>query len=165
MCLTISVVIGFAVLKAETKQITAFWNVTPCSMVDIYQCFRGTCWLHLQGRTIINAGRKQSWCKEGRTRAGAKSKTMGVMCTPFQSHRFIFHCSHWFMSSLQYITDHLSPALFTLYIENGGSRFFWNAVPFLQATWHHILEDHNLESVSIFCGPYYIKLVPHAKPT
>jgi hypothetical protein len=35
---------------------TAFWNVTPCSLVDHYQCFRGTCYLYLQGRRVLYLG-------------------------------------------------------------------------------------------------------------
>jgi hypothetical protein len=31
-------------------KVTVFWTVTPCSLVDMYGCFRGTCCLHLQGR-------------------------------------------------------------------------------------------------------------------
>jgi hypothetical protein len=27
-----------------------FWNVTACNLVDMYQCFRGTCCFCLQGR-------------------------------------------------------------------------------------------------------------------
>jgi hypothetical protein len=28
-------------------EVAVFWNITQCSLVEIYQHFRGTCWLHL----------------------------------------------------------------------------------------------------------------------
>jgi hypothetical protein len=29
-------------------EMAAFWNFAPCSVEEIYQCFRGACWLHNQ---------------------------------------------------------------------------------------------------------------------
>jgi len=28
------------------KKIMVFWNKTPCSLVQMYQCFTGMCYLH-----------------------------------------------------------------------------------------------------------------------
>jgi hypothetical protein len=50
-----------------------FWAVTPCSLVDEYQCFRGTYSLHLQDQSkygedmvkVIYAGRKWSLRRTG----------------------------------------------------------------------------------------------------
>lgn len=63
------------------------------------------------------------------------------------------HCYIWYLSSFQNNTDCLSSALFTLHLENGGSRFLHNAVPVFQAIQHHVLSDYNPESVSISVGP------------
>jgi hypothetical protein len=32
-----------------STKMAAFWDVTPCSLVEVYQRFRGTCCLHHQG--------------------------------------------------------------------------------------------------------------------
>jgi hypothetical protein len=34
---------------AAVMKITAFWDVTPCSLVEVYRLFGGTCYVHLQG--------------------------------------------------------------------------------------------------------------------
>jgi hypothetical protein len=34
-------------------KITIFWDVTPCSLVDRYQSFGGTCCLSLQENTVL----------------------------------------------------------------------------------------------------------------
>jgi hypothetical protein len=36
------------VLMAVTVKITMFWNVTPCSLVEVYWRFGGTCYLRRQ---------------------------------------------------------------------------------------------------------------------
>jgi hypothetical protein len=39
------------ILQHSVKiKILAFWDVMSCSLVDMYQCFGGICYLHLQGR-------------------------------------------------------------------------------------------------------------------
>jgi hypothetical protein len=35
------------------KNTTVFWDVTPCSLVEVYQRFGGTCYLHLIVETSI----------------------------------------------------------------------------------------------------------------
>jgi hypothetical protein len=35
-----------------TTKITVFWDVTLCNLVDRYWCFRGICYLSLQGRKV-----------------------------------------------------------------------------------------------------------------
>jgi hypothetical protein len=39
----------FAVLMAVPVKSTIFSDVTPCNLVEVYQRFRGTHYLHLQG--------------------------------------------------------------------------------------------------------------------
>jgi hypothetical protein len=46
---TISPVVGLEVLTAASMQMAVFWIVAPCSLVEVYQRFRGTCCLHHQG--------------------------------------------------------------------------------------------------------------------
>lgn len=36
-------------LRAVWRWLTHFWGVEPCSLVDVYRHFRGTCRLHYQG--------------------------------------------------------------------------------------------------------------------
>jgi hypothetical protein len=45
-----TLVVRFEVLIAMNMEITAFWDVTPYSLVDVYQYFRETCYPYLQGR-------------------------------------------------------------------------------------------------------------------
>jgi hypothetical protein len=40
--------VRFQVLTAASIKTTVSWNVAPCSPVEVYQCFRGTCCLHHQ---------------------------------------------------------------------------------------------------------------------
>jgi hypothetical protein len=40
---------NMAPVKIHIK-IPVFWDVSPCSSVDRYPCFGGTCYFHLQGR-------------------------------------------------------------------------------------------------------------------
>jgi hypothetical protein len=39
-------IVGFEVLTAASVKMAAFWVVAPCSLVEVYQRFRGTCCLH-----------------------------------------------------------------------------------------------------------------------
>jgi hypothetical protein len=41
--------VGSEVLTAVYTKIAVFWVVAPCSLVEVYQCFRGPCCLHHQG--------------------------------------------------------------------------------------------------------------------
>jgi hypothetical protein len=41
--------LGFEVLTAVSTKMAVFWVVAPCSLVEIYQRFRGPCCLHNQG--------------------------------------------------------------------------------------------------------------------
>jgi hypothetical protein len=47
--------VRFKILRAVTED-TVFWDVTQCSLVDNYECFGGTWWLHHQGIRLGNAG-------------------------------------------------------------------------------------------------------------
>jgi hypothetical protein len=53
-------VVGFEVLTAVSTKIAVTWVVAPCSLVEVYQRFRGPCCLHLQGEDdshLHNVGR------------------------------------------------------------------------------------------------------------
>jgi hypothetical protein len=53
--------VGFEVLTAVSMKIAVFWVVAPCSLVEVYQRFRGPCCLHHQGdRRLDDGGRKGS---------------------------------------------------------------------------------------------------------
>jgi hypothetical protein len=41
--------VGFEVLTAVSTKMAVFWVVAPCSLVKVYQRFRGPCCLHHQG--------------------------------------------------------------------------------------------------------------------
>jgi hypothetical protein len=41
--------VGFEVLTAVSTKMAVFWIVAPCSLVEVYQRFRGPCCLHHQG--------------------------------------------------------------------------------------------------------------------
>jgi hypothetical protein len=41
--------VGYEVLTAVRTKMAAFWVVAPCSLVEVYQRFRGPCCLHHQG--------------------------------------------------------------------------------------------------------------------
>jgi hypothetical protein len=53
MCIeNTSRIVWFEVPKALTMRSAVFWNVTPCSRVEVYRRFRWTSCLHLWGRSI-----------------------------------------------------------------------------------------------------------------
>jgi hypothetical protein len=41
--------VGFEVLSVVSTKMAVFWVVAPCSLVEVYQRFRGPCCLHRQG--------------------------------------------------------------------------------------------------------------------
>jgi hypothetical protein len=41
--------VGFEVLMAVSTKMAVVWVVAPCSLVEVYQRFRGPCCLHHQG--------------------------------------------------------------------------------------------------------------------
>jgi hypothetical protein len=45
--------VGFEVVIAASMKIANLWVVTSCSLVEVYQCFRGTCYLHSQGSETL----------------------------------------------------------------------------------------------------------------
>jgi hypothetical protein len=53
------VVALFEVLIALTAESTVFWDVMPCSPVEVLLLFGGTYYLHLQGRRVSQAGNQQ----------------------------------------------------------------------------------------------------------
>jgi hypothetical protein len=42
-------------LTAANMKMAVFWVVTPCSLVEVYQRFRGTCYLRHQGDGMMEA--------------------------------------------------------------------------------------------------------------
>jgi hypothetical protein len=50
--------VGFEVLTAASMKMVVFWVVMLCSLVEVYQCFRGTCYLHHQGNDDDDGGSK-----------------------------------------------------------------------------------------------------------
>jgi hypothetical protein len=46
VCLSL---VGFEVLTAVSTKMAVFWVVAPCSLVEVYERFRGPCCLHHQG--------------------------------------------------------------------------------------------------------------------
>jgi hypothetical protein len=56
-------IVGFEVLTAVSTKMDVFWAVAPCSLIEVYQCFRGPCCLHHQGDeycTAVQPRRKPS---------------------------------------------------------------------------------------------------------
>jgi hypothetical protein len=41
--------LGCEVLTAVSTKMAVFWVVAPCSLVEVYQRFRGPCCVHHQG--------------------------------------------------------------------------------------------------------------------
>jgi hypothetical protein len=58
--------VGFEVLTPVVINSTIFWNITPCSLLKVNGCFRGTYRLHLQGRRMIRSRnqRESRWQTE-----------------------------------------------------------------------------------------------------
>jgi hypothetical protein len=48
-------IVKFEILAAVITKSTVFWNVMPCSLVDVYRRFEGTYCLQIQGRTSNQA--------------------------------------------------------------------------------------------------------------
>jgi hypothetical protein len=42
-------VVRFQVFAATNMKVTVFWDVAPCSLIEVHRGFRGTCCLHHQG--------------------------------------------------------------------------------------------------------------------
>jgi hypothetical protein len=40
--------VRFQVLTAASTKMAVFWDVAPCSLVEVYRLFRGACCLHHQ---------------------------------------------------------------------------------------------------------------------
>jgi hypothetical protein len=53
---------GFVVLSAVTTNITVFWYLLPCNLVEVYQRFVGTYCFNFQGRIVSRAGIRRFFC-------------------------------------------------------------------------------------------------------
>jgi hypothetical protein len=64
--------VGFEVLMAVSMKIAVFWVVAPCSLVEVYQRFRGPCFLHHQAMRLIalQPRRQQSSGKQSVSETG-----------------------------------------------------------------------------------------------
>jgi hypothetical protein len=40
------ILVRFQVFTVVSMKMTVFWDVVPCSLVEVYQCFRGAYYLH-----------------------------------------------------------------------------------------------------------------------
>jgi hypothetical protein len=53
--------IGFTPKVSETSHlktmIADFWDVEPCNLIEVYECFGGVCCRHHQGETAVNLHR------------------------------------------------------------------------------------------------------------
>jgi hypothetical protein len=49
-------IVGSEVLTAVSTKMAVFWVVAPCSLVEVYQRFRGPCCLHHQGDEALMMG-------------------------------------------------------------------------------------------------------------
>jgi hypothetical protein len=45
------------VLMAAGMQVAVFWVVAPCSLVEVYQCFRDACCLHRQSSEHVEGSK------------------------------------------------------------------------------------------------------------
>jgi hypothetical protein len=50
--------VRFQVLTAASMKMVVFWVVAPCSLVNLYRRFRGSCCLHHQGDRPDDLGNK-----------------------------------------------------------------------------------------------------------
>jgi hypothetical protein len=53
--------VGFEVLRTVVMKSSIFWDIMPCNLLKVSQCFRGTCCHHLQGQRISQAIRFLAW--------------------------------------------------------------------------------------------------------
>jgi hypothetical protein len=68
--------VGFEALTAVTMESTIFWDVTPCSPVEIRQYFGGSHCFHLQCRKVIQASKQARRSQQ----AGRDEYTSLVTC-------------------------------------------------------------------------------------
>jgi hypothetical protein len=43
-------IVGFEILTALVMKRSVIWNIMPCSLLKVNWCFKGICWLRLQGQ-------------------------------------------------------------------------------------------------------------------
>jgi hypothetical protein len=48
--------VRFQVFTAASMKMAVFWIVVPCSLVEVYQCFRGACYFHHHGNHLVDGG-------------------------------------------------------------------------------------------------------------
>jgi hypothetical protein len=51
---SLTVLVGFEVLMVASMKMAVFWVVAPCSLVEVYQCFRCPCCLHQGSKDLWN---------------------------------------------------------------------------------------------------------------
>jgi hypothetical protein len=59
---------GFDVLTAMTVTSTVFWDMTSCSLVEVYRHFGGTYYVHFEGIRRLEPRIKQRQCVPSKRR-------------------------------------------------------------------------------------------------
>jgi hypothetical protein len=59
--LTESIYVGFEVLTVVVMKSYIFWDITPCSLLKVNQCFGGTCRVHVQGFDGLFTRQRWRW--------------------------------------------------------------------------------------------------------
>lgn len=73
-----------------TMKNTVLWDVTPCTLVNIYLCFGGTIYLYLHGIRVNQA--KKKWCvsMEWRDRTIDETKGLSIMVKRYEILKTMF---------------------------------------------------------------------------
>jgi hypothetical protein len=90
--------VGFEVLTAVNMKSAVFWVVAPCSLVEVYQRFRGPCCLHHQGDEYKDdvGGSKLMW-NVGQTRLhGATYQNTAINLDNDLKYNILYTLWGWF---------------------------------------------------------------------
>jgi hypothetical protein len=80
--------VGSEVLTAAVTKSSIFWDITPCSPLKVYRCFRGICRLHLQSLRISQARNQHGKCKQSASSAYSLTLKMDTTCSSETSITF-----------------------------------------------------------------------------
>jgi hypothetical protein len=80
--------VRFQVLTAASMKMAVFWVVAPCSLVDVYQRFRGPCCLHHQGMALTRLH-------------GATTQKITIFCHTFIHSMYNFDFRLWAASNVE----------------------------------------------------------------
>jgi hypothetical protein len=62
MCAVLPTLVRFQVFTAASMKMTVFWDVAPCSLVEVYRRFTCAYSLHYQGYLFTNRLHFTAWC-------------------------------------------------------------------------------------------------------